>query len=90
MVGAGMSRNAVALRPDLPPMPLWRDLAEAMAADVWPNNPYAKNTDPLMLPEYYERLHNRTALDTFLQRHIHPTDGIALGRRFYHQLRHAT
>src|SRR4051812_22819574 len=74
MVGAGMSRNAIALRPDHPPMPLWGDLAAAMAAEVWPLSPKRRSVDSLLLAEYFERLHKRTALDDFLRRQVRDTE----------------
>ncbi len=74
MVGAGMSRNAIALRPDHPPMPLWGDLAAAMAAEVWPESPKRRSVDSLLLAEYFERLHKRTALDDFLRRQVRDTE----------------
>jgi hypothetical protein len=74
MVGAGMSRNAISLRPDGPPMPLWGDLATAMAAEVWPESPKRRSEDALVLAEYFERLHKRTALDDFLRRHVRDTE----------------
>lgn len=74
MVGAGMSRNAIPLQPNAPPMPLWGELAEAMAAEVWPDSPKRRSMDSLLLAEYFDRLHKRTALDNFLQRHLRDTE----------------
>lgn len=69
-----MSRNAIPLQPNGPPMPLWGELAEAMAAEVWPDSPKRRSMDSLLLAEYFERLHKRTALDNFLQRRIRDTE----------------
>lgn len=70
MVGAGMSRNAIPLRSERPVMPLWGELAATMAKEIWPGNPSRRTGDSLLLAEYFERLHKRTALDDFLRREI--------------------
>jgi hypothetical protein len=70
LVGAGVSRSATSLRPDGALMPLWRDLARKMAAEVWPGALDRRPGDALVLAEHYERLHQRTALDEFIRRSI--------------------
>lgn len=74
MVGAGMSRNAVPLRPDQPLMPLWGALCAAMAKETWGTDSLRRDTDALLVAEYFERVHGRAALDTFLRQQIRDAD----------------
>ncbi|MGK3991106.1 SIR2 family protein [Sorangium sp. So ce136] len=70
MVGAGMSRNATPLRADQPRMPLWGDLCANMAKETWGSDGLRRGADALLVAEYFERVHGRTALDDFLRRQI--------------------
>lgn len=81
MVGAGMSRNAIPVRVDRPPMPLWRELAAAMSKAVWPEPQKRRTSDSLLIAEYFERLHGRTALDDLLRREAR--DGEFLAGRLH-------
>jgi tetratricopeptide (TPR) repeat protein len=70
MVGAGFSRNAAAVLPATPAFPLWYELAQAMAADLYPSIGNNSNKDALRLATEYESVFGRDALNSLITRTI--------------------
>ena len=71
MVGAGFSRNADALSLSTPMFPLWKELAWAMAADLYPSDVKSNaNKDALRLATEYESVFGRDALNAVIVRVI--------------------
>jgi SIR2-like domain len=71
MVGAGFSRNADALSLSTPMFPLWKELAWAMAADLYPSDVKSNaNKDALRLATEYESVFGRDALNAVIVRII--------------------
>lgn len=64
LVGAGFSRNAEALVPGVASFPLWSELIEQMARQLY--GPDARPSDPLRTAETYELYFGRQALRDFL------------------------
>lgn len=65
-----MSRNATPLRADQARMPLWGNLCANMAKETWGSDGLRRGADALLVAEYFERVHGRTALDDFLRQQI--------------------
>ncbi len=76
MVGSGFSRNAIPVRPDAEPLPLWSDLVEALAkglevdAEPQSDRPQGKcpvgSADPLRLAQEYRVAFGRQRLHQFI------------------------
>lgn len=83
MIGAGFSRTARPVRESAPALPLWPDLARALAEGLEsglstrkgrPPNAEAPNEDPLRLAERYEAAFGRGALDHLLLTQVPDND----------------
>jgi hypothetical protein len=70
MVGAGISRSAIRAAEDIPSPPLWFHLKQAMAQELYPEDPSKAPDDALRLAEEYRVYFGQNALDDFLHRHI--------------------
>lgn len=70
LVGAGLSRGAVLSSANIPPPPLWFDLAAAMRAELYQVDPAAAPWDPLRLAEEYRTYFGQAALDSFIRSHV--------------------
>jgi hypothetical protein len=70
LVGAGFSRDAILTSPDTPLPPLWKELADAMARDLYPGKEATAPWDPLRLAEEYRAYFGQSALDGFIRHHI--------------------
>ena len=77
LVGAGFSRNAIKVTPDVPDSPLWGDLAkifkERLASSTGELQEF-EGVDPLKLAEYVEIQYGRQELDRLLISGIRDTD----------------
>jgi hypothetical protein len=71
LVGAGFSKNAERPGADTPEPPLWRDLKQQLAAQLYRDAPEAAPEDPLRLAEEYRTNFGQAALDEFVRSHIH-------------------
>ena len=85
MVGSGFSRNANKVRPNVAPPPLWRDLAQKMSNQLYPEREDMERNggagalsanDALRLAQAYESNFGRTMLDDFLVQQIRDDDFI--------------
>lgn len=70
LVGAGLSREAILSSADLPPPPLWSDLASAMRSQLYPTDSNKAPWDPLRLAEEYRCYFGQAALDAFVREHV--------------------
>jgi hypothetical protein len=70
LIGAGFSRDAILTSADIPPPPLWQELADAMKRDLYPGREAAAPWDPLRLAEEYRSYFGPAALDAFVRHHI--------------------
>ena len=68
MVGAGFSRQAIAASPNVRQLPLWDDIAQALAASLYgADGPaFAQSMSGPRLASEYERTFSRQALESFL------------------------
>lgn len=77
LVGAGFSRNAIKVSPDVPNSPLWRDLAkifkDKLASSTGELQAF-ECADPLKLAEYVEIQYGRQELDRLLISGIRDAD----------------
>lgn len=79
LVGAGLSRGAKRASADIPPPPLWSDLARAMTSALYPTDAGRAPWDPLRLAEEYRTYFGQPALDSFIREHVrdvswHPSE----------------
>lgn len=75
MVGAGFSRNADALSSGIPMFPMWKDLARAMATDLYPSAvDWGASKDALRLATEYEAVFGGDALNALIARVIPDAD----------------
>ena len=75
MIGSGFSRNARKNRPDAPDIPLWPDLARALAKNLSASrNEPEGEADPLELAQEYEQAFGRTRLHQFLNESVRDED----------------
>ena len=81
MIGSGFSRNARKNRPDAPNIPLWADLARALAKNLSRDNPRGKHArhEPtadrvLDLAQKYKDSFGRTRLHQFLMESVRDED----------------
>ncbi|HEV7642783.1 MAG TPA: SIR2 family protein [Pyrinomonadaceae bacterium] len=75
MIGSGFSRNADALSPRTPAFPLWVELAQAMAIELYPTTADTNaKKDPLRLATEYESVFGRDALNSLIARAIPDAD----------------
>ena len=75
MIGSGFSRNARKNRPDAPDIPLWADLAKALAKSLATSRDQAAcEIDPLELAQEYERAFGRARLHQFLIESVRDDD----------------
>jgi hypothetical protein len=68
LVGAGFSRNANKVHPNVPHPPLWRDLANAMASKLYPGKSVQR--DPLRLAEEFKALLGEAAVEALIREQI--------------------
>jgi NAD-dependent SIR2 family protein deacetylase len=76
MVGAGFSRNADKIRPDVENFPLFNDLAQKMYKQIYPNENLKNNIklDPLKVATQFEVAFSKVALFEFLEKSIPDMD----------------
>ena len=81
MIGSGFSRNARKSRPDAPDIPLWRDLADALAESLSRDNPegglarHEPAADRVLdLAQKYKDSFGRTRLHQFLMESVRDED----------------
>ena len=81
MIGSGFSRNARKNRPDAPDIPLWQDLADALAKNLSRDNPKGEHArhEPaadrvLDLAQKYKDSFGRTRLHQFLVESVRDED----------------
>lgn len=75
MVGAGFSRNADALTPGTPMFPMWKELARALATDLYPTAvDWGSSKDALRLATEYESVFGRDALNALIVRVVPDAD----------------
>lgn len=70
LVGAGFSRNADLSGADSAKPPLWPDIAQALAAQLYPNSNSEARPEPLRLAEEYRTYFGQAALDEFIRTRI--------------------
>ena len=75
MIGSGFSRNARKNRPGAPDIPLWADLARALAKSLSASRDEPEgDADPLELAQEYEEAFGRTRLHQFLSESVRDED----------------
>ena len=75
MIGSGFSRNARRNRPDAPDIPLWADLARALAKSLSASRDGQEGeADPLELAQEYEQAFGRARLHQFLIESVRDDD----------------
>ena len=75
MIGSGFSRNARKNRPDAPDIPLWWDLADALARSLSTSRDQgAREIQALDLAQEYERAFGRARLHQFLIESVRDDD----------------
>lgn len=67
LIGAGFSRNAILAGEDSAKPPLWADLLNAMAFELYPDAPDAAPTGALRIAEEYRTYFGQAALDDFIR-----------------------
>ena len=68
MVGAGFSKHAECAAPDTPKPPLWPELINAMAAQLYLGDTTKIPANPLRVAEEYRSYLGQAALDDFIHK----------------------